>query len=313
MKKPYVGSPDLEVALSDERDLKVGKYEWKYGEKGRAGSYVVCLGQSSSSSQPSRIEPLFVPHQIDFILPLGNDQRYTQFVSKCFWVPWYRSDKQEEYEVPGKGVCARVELAQLPKDYLICFKEALEIPSDEGGRREEASHSENSNFCNNDLRLFLSILTGWNLVIVFPAVDVKPDKRRFPFKKSPRPADVFCFRKEQETRIAIRRKYPGEEGTMDWTSATLVEKVHVETKTQTLYLKFRSRQTGRKLNLPTVTAAEGETDPEMDKIETWAITVASGSGDIFATINVRLISGYLTDTYLRSSIVTRTLLTIHLF
>ena len=91
---------------------------------------------------------------------------------------------------------------------------------------------------------------------------------------------------------------------MDWTSATLVEKVHVETKTQTLYLKFRSRQTGRKLNLPTVTAAEGETDPEMDKIETWAIKVASGSGDIFATINVSLISGYVTDTYLRSSIAT---------
>ena len=106
----------------------------------------------------------------------------------------------------------------------------------------------------------------------------------FNTRSNPRHADVLCFRKGGETRVVIRRK-DDEGDTIDWTSATLVQ-VNVDTSIERLTLQLTSRQTGRKLGLATVTAAEVETKKEADKTETWFITVASGSGELRSAIKV---------------------------
>ena len=234
-----------------------------------------------------------MPDKIDFVLPLGEDRRYTRFDSRHFWVPCYRSDKEEEFEVPGKAVFSRVELIPLPGNYPLCFEEDSDDSTGitrESRQNESVSHLETTYFCNTNLQWFFTFLTGWSLVVVFSAMDVQPDKHRLSFNKRPRPADVMCFRKGLETRVAIRTKDPDDETTIDWISATLVEQLHVKTQVQKLYLMLRSRKKGRKLTLASVTAADGKTDTGLDKTETWVVTVASGSGELFAIINVSVVS-----------------------
>ena len=195
--------------------------------------------------------------------------------------------------MPDKAVFSRVELVPLPGDYPLCFEEDSDASTDmtrESRRNHAVSHLESTHFCNTSLQRFFAALTGWSLVVVFPAMHVQPDKHRLPFNKSPRPADVMCFRKGLETRLAIRMKDPDDETTIDWISATLVEQVQVKTMAQKLYLTLTSRKKGRKLTLASVTAADGKSDTVLDKTETWVVTVASGSGELFAIINVSVVS-----------------------
>ena len=234
-----------------------------------------------------------MPDKIDFVLPLGGDRRYTRLDSRHFWVPCYRSDKEEEYEKPGKAVFSSVELVPLPGNYPLCFEEDSDNPTGitrESRQNEAVNHLETTNFCNTNMQWFFTVLTGWSLVVVFSAMDVEPDKHRLSFSKRPRPADVMCFRKGLETRVAIRMKDPDNETTIDWISATLVEQVHVKTQAQKLYLMLTSRKKGRKLTLASVTAADGKTGTSLDKTETWVVTVASDSGELFAIINVSVVS-----------------------
>lgn len=246
-----------------------------------------------------------MPCKFDFTLLLGEDQRYSRLGSKFFWVPWYRSNKEEEYEYPENAVFARAELVTLPKEYLICFEDESTIsnaiaPESEIG--ETVSHFETTKFCNNNLQRFLSTLTGWNLIIIFAAMDVQPEKRKLPLKRRQRPADVFCFRKGQETRVAIRRKDDVEEITIDWISAILV-KMDVDTSTGKLSLELESREMGQMLTLATVTAADGEKQSRAasprTETETWVVTVANGSGEIFGIINVSVIPRCVVHTILR--------------
>ena len=234
-----------------------------------------------------------MPDKIDFVLPLGEDRRYTRFDSRHFWVPCYRSDKEEEYQDTGKAVFSSVELVPLPGNYPLCFEEESDTSTSitrESQRNEAVSHLDTTHFCNTNLRRFFTVLTDWSLVVLFPAMDVQPDKHRLPFNKRPRPADVMCFRKGLETRVAIRMKDPEDETTIDWISATLIERVQVKTRVEELYLTLTSRKKGRKLTLATVTAADGKTDTGLDKTETWIVTVAGGSGELFAIINVSVVS-----------------------
>ena len=235
-----------------------------------------------------------MPDKIDFVLPLWGDRRYTRFDSEHFWVPCYRSNKPEEYELPDKAVFSSVELVPLPDNYPLCFEEdsgASNGMTRDSQRNEAVSHLGITHFCNTNLQRFFTVLTGWSLVVVFSAMDAQPDKHWLPFSKNPRPADVMCFRKGPETRVAIRMKDPDDETTIDWISATLVEQVHVKTRVEKLYLMLSSRKKGRKLTLASVTAADGKTDTGLDKTETWVVTVASGSGELFAIINVSVVSG----------------------
>ena len=292
---PYEDSLALKVSLSDRWLLALSKIKWDHAERGGAGSLVLCLlRQSASSTQPSRIEPLFVPDKIDFVLPLGGDRRYTRFDSRHFWAPCYRSDKEGEYELPGKAAFSSVELVPLPGNYPLCFEEDSGDCTGitrESRQNEAVSHLETTHFCSTNLQWFFTVLTDWSLVVIFSAMDVQPDKHRLPFKNRPRPADVMCFRKGLETRVAIRTKDPDDETTIDWISATLVEQVHVKTQVQKLYLMLTSRKKGRKLILASVTAADGKTDTALDKTEKWVVTVESGAGELFAIINVSVVSG----------------------
>ena len=260
---------------------------------------MVCLRQLLRSTQTSRLEPLFVPDNIDFTLSLGRDQRfdfpsslgrdrrYTALGSESFWVPRYRSNLEEEYERPGKAIFDRVELTRIHKKYFICFKEACDEPHDpvrEPVREEGTNHPGTPNSWNKDLQHFLNTLTGWNLLVIFVASDVRRKTRTYSLNRRPTPrlADVLCFQKLGETRIAIRRK-DAEYETIDWTTAELVE-INVDTSIERLTLKLESRQTGTKLALATVTAADVETNNDTDKTETWHITVASGSGELRTVI-----------------------------
>ena len=292
LKSPYEDSLALKVNLSDRWLLALSRYKWDHARRGGAGSFVLCLQrQSSSSTQPSRLEPLFVPDKIDFVLPLGGDRRYTRIDSRHFWVPYYRSDQEKEYEKKQeKAVCLSVELVPLPDTYPLCFGEDSDDSAGitrESQRNETVTHLETTHFCNTNLQRFFTALTGWKLVVVFSATDVQPDKHRLPFNKRSRPADVMCFRTGLETRVAIRMKDPDDETTIDWISATLVEQVEVKTMVQKLYLMLKSRKKGRRLTLASVTAADGKMETVWNKTETWVVTVASGSGEIFAIINVR--------------------------
>ena len=246
---------------------------------------MTCLRHSLDSTQPSRLEPLYVPHSIDFVLPLKNDQKYTRLGSKSFWVPHYRSNLEEEYEWPEeKAVLDRAELVPLRKDYFVCFGKA-ETSHDTA---DPTTHLEITDSCEKDLQRFLSVLTGWDLLVVFSATDARPERRGPSINRRPKPADVLCFRKEQEeqeTRIAIRRKDAEEEYTIHWTTATLVE-AHVKTEHEKLNLKLKSRQEGPKLALASVTAVEGTVENDIDKTEMWVVSVASGSGEIRSIINV---------------------------
>ena len=294
LKNPYEDSLALEVNLSDRWLLALSKYKWNHAERGGEGSFVLSLlKQSSSSTQPSRLEPLFVPDKIDFVLPLEGDRKYTRFESRHFWVPCYRSDKEEQYEEPGPAVFASIKLVPLPDNYPLCFEEDSDASTSitrESQRNEAVSHLHTTHFCNTNLQRFFTALTNWSLVVVFSAMDVQPDQHRLPFNKRPRPADVLCFRKGLETRVAIRTKDPDDETTIDWISATLIERVQVKTMVEKLYLMLTSRKKGRKLTLASVTAADGKTDTGSDKTETWVVTVASGSGELFAIINVSVVS-----------------------
>ena len=193
---------------------------------------------------------------------------------------------EEEYELPeDKAVFESVGLAPLRNEYCICFEEASGSSYDTAYgtvNKEAVNHLETTVSCNENLQQFLSILTGWDLLVVFPATDAQP-KRRLPKKE--RPADVLCFRNGQETRITVRRKNSDEGYTIDWTSATLAE-MHVDTKASKLEVKLISIQKGQTLTLATVTAADGETEKITDKMETWVVTVASGSGELYRIINV---------------------------
>ncbi|KAF6220118.1 hypothetical protein HO133_003249 [Letharia lupina] len=122
---------------------------------------------------------------------------------------------------------------------------------------------------------------NWNLLVVFSATDVQPRWRGPSFNK--RPADRIHFRKGQETRVAIQRKDTDEGYNIDWKSATLVN-VDVTTEAEKPDLKLTSRQKGRNLVLATVTAADGDTETGTDKTETWVVTVASGSGELYRII-----------------------------
>ena len=237
-----------------------------------------------------------MPDKIDFVLPLGEDRRYTRFESRHFWVPCYRSDKEEEYEEPGKAVFSSVELVPLPGNYPLCFEEDSDNFTGitrECRQNEAVNHLEATHFCNNNMQWFFTVLTDWSLVVVFSAMHVQPDKHRLHFSKRPRPADVMCFRKALETRVAIRMKDPDDETTIDWISATLVEQVHVQTQVQKLYLMLRSRKKGRNLTLASVTAVDGKTNTGLDKTETWVVTVETGSGELFAIINVSVVSRFI--------------------
>ena len=246
------------------------------------------MAQPMAQGNTSRLEPLFISSEIDFMMSIGMNKTYTEFVSDSFWVPRYRSDQENKYEKPDKGNFRCVELVHLDEERKICFEEASGIPpdaSDNTVQRAVLNHGETIMSCNENLQQFLNTLTGWDLLVVFSAKDIQQRKKWGRRHPRPGPADVFCFRKDQQTRIAIRRKDVEDGRTIDWTTAALVT-ADVDTKKQELDFEFPSTQNGRKLSLATITAAEDETNESEGKTETWIITVVSHSDEIHSKLRV---------------------------
>ena len=189
-----------------------------------------------------------------------------------------------------KAVCKEVHLVPLTGKHLIRFEEVSETvhrTACKTDKHEELNHLQSTNYCNKSLQQFISILTGWTLLVVFPATDVR--HRSSGILRTTQKlglADVLCFRKERETRIAIRRRDVKEGYTIEWIVAA-VSKVDVDTKVQELDFKLTSRQTGRKLVLGTLTAADCRTRNGTEETETWIVTVTDDSGGLHSILRVR--------------------------
>ena len=225
-----------------------------------------------ASSLHSWLEPFFVPSHFDFTIPLQNDQGHTQFVSKHLWVPVYRSNVRDRYEEPKEeGIFDKVELVQLRKEHTFNFKAPFETVFTMGNSQDYS------------LQDFLKSLTGWDLRAVFFAAEVHQHNRWRSSSKGT--YEVLCFRKGEETRIAMRKQHADDKSAIKWTTAKLVDP-HVDTKAQKLEAQLSAVQRGKFLILDSVTAAAGETQSSPKKPERWSFTVERGAADVHRALAV---------------------------
>lgn len=216
-----------------------------------------------------------MPHNFDFTLPLENDQRYNKLVSEYLWVPEYRSNVTDRYEEPkdnieDKGIFQSVELVRLRKPYLFNF----EAGSDTSGPSSAPVE------LLPKLQLFLKALTGWNPLTVFFATEVR--QRRMSLGSRKGSADVLCFRKDNEKRIAIRRRSV-DQSTIEWMTATLENSNDLNNSK--LKITMKSSQTGKKLVLATMTATDGDAKKPTGKSEDWIFTINGGARKIDYTLS----------------------------
>ena len=281
--------------ILDKRRLVLHNSHWASGAGGGEGFHVACLSHLLESSKHSRLEPLFIPHEIDFVLPSNKNQRYTELVFKSFWVPEYSSDLGWNHDRPTtKGNFECVDLVpNNEEEYRIKFEEISMMSSNMANEsaNQENRHIEIVDYCNGNLRQFLSKLTestGWELLLVFPAN--RKRKAIFAASSSSSSVDVlyFCNIESKEKRLAIRRKSKTEM-TLEWISATLTrdEKVHVNSRTKKLHVKVTCvLRGGKTLALKTVTATGGTTKRPSDKAEDWTLKAKNGSAEIWHIMNV---------------------------
>ena len=279
--------------MSKYKTLTVYKHEWKcstktFAENDGNGSQVVCSKHMLQDSRSSRLEPLFVPNNFDFTLPLQNvnDHRYTKLVSKNLLVPEYRSNVRNRYEVPdNKGIYDSVELVWLRNAYPFDFEA--------GSQDDSQPQSSHVDFTLPSLRLFLKSLTGWSPLVFFSATDVR---QKALWRPSKGPADVLCFEKDNVKRIAIRRKFAVDESTIEWVTATLEKSLYI--KPSKLEMTLKLRQNGKYLALAALEATDGDAEKPIQQSEDkkdWIFTVNIikgsagntewGARDIDSTLN----------------------------
>ncbi|MCJ1422212.1 hypothetical protein MMC29_000091 [Sticta canariensis] len=271
LKEPFDENALFNEQIPMHKTLTVYKHEWKCSSTRSAendgnGSHVVCSKHILQDSQSSRLEPLFVPNNFDFTLPLQNfnDHRYTKLVSKYLLVPEYRSNVRDRYEVPNdKGIYDSVELVWLRNAYPFDF--------DAGSQDDSQPQSSHVDFALPSLRLFLKSLTGWSPLVFFSATDVRHKPL---WRSSKGPADVLCFKKDNVKRIAIRRKFPVDESTIEWVTATLEKSLLIEPSKLKMTLKLS--QKGKNVALASLKATNGDAEKPMQQSEDkkdWIFTV----------------------------------------
>lgn len=283
LKEPLRESPlrEFEINIPYHKNFTVCEHKWECSNKesarkGGKGSLVVSSQHFLQRAQSSRLEPLFVPHNFDFTLPLENDQRYNKLVSEYLWVPEYRSNVTDRYEEPkdnidDKGIFQSVELVRLRKPYLFNF---------EAGSDTSGPSSAPVELLPN-LQRFLKALTGWNPLTVFFATEVQQKKRMRHSRKGS--ADVLCFRKDDEKRIAIRRRSVDDQSTIEWMTATLESSNDLNNSK--LKITMKSRQKGKKLVLATMTATDGDAKKPTGESEDWIFTINGGARKIDNTLS----------------------------
>lgn len=165
-------------------------------------------------------------------------------------------DRYEEPKnnVEDKGTFKNVELVCLREPQFFDFE----------ADSEDISRPESS-------PVFLEALTGWKPLIVFSATEVAQKKERWAVRRTQikGPADVLCFEKNEEKRIAIRM-IEKDENDIKWMTATLESSRHNDLM---LDMTLNSRQYGRKLALATVTATEGAAGKPTQQSEHWSFGV----------------------------------------
>lgn len=173
-------------------------------------------------------------------------------------VPEYYSNVRDRYEEPtDKGIYDRVELVWLRNAYLFDFE----------ADSENTSHL----LILPNLRQFLQALTGWNPLVVFPAIEVLRKSWAMGHSSSKGSADVLCFQKGEEIRIVIRRKSPRDGSTIQWMTAIL--KGSLDIKPSKLEMTLTSMQKGKRLALSTVTATDEEAETPTRQSEKWYFIV----------------------------------------
>lgn len=264
----------------------VQKFNWQsdyqQGRDQRSGTQVACLRDSNKHMQFSRLEPWFIPDAVDFALPPGKDQTFNRLVLESLWVPRYCSDESSwRASLPEKGNFEKVELARSSKKIEIEFNVRQNSPPDTADRiaTQGTSHKPNieSPCYNNNLQELLSILTGWSSISIFSA---RGFRQRGRFGHSTKdPANVLCFQKNGEKRIAIRtfKATDKDANTLDWRTATLVEDdkdgVHVNTAKKELDIILASMQKGQTLDLSSISAVGSRGSIEPGR---WVFTMDSG-------------------------------------
>lgn len=246
---------------------------------GGKGSLVVCSQHFLQRAQSSRLEPLFVPHNFDFTLPLENDQRYNKLVSEYLWVPEYRSNVTDRYEEPkdnieDKGIFQSAELVRLRKPYSFNFEAGSEDTSSPSSAHVGLTLPHLQLLPN--LQRFLKALTGWSPLAVFFAAEVQ--QKTWKRHSSKGSADVLCFRKDNERRIAIRRRSIDDASTIEWMTATLENWNGFDPFK--LKITMKSKQKGKKLAVATVTATDGDAKKPTGESEDWVFTVNGGAKEI---------------------------------
>ena len=272
LKEPVDGHCTFDKQTADHRRLTIQEFKWDSTVPEGKGSYAACL----EHTHPSRLEPLFIPKNLDFALPLGTGQRYNRLVSKGLWVPQYQSDKAFWVaDRPKRGNFEEVKLVCSSKTYSIGFEEDSDIPPNlpqESSTKGGGHHLETTKSCNKNLQQLLSILTGWTLIVIFSTTRFKQKKRMSPNKG---PADVLVFQRNREKRIVIRSFRPSDTdgNTIDWMTATLIDdrnQVHVNSEKRKLDVLLASMHKGQTLALSSVSAAGEEVEIEPAR---WLFTV----------------------------------------
>lgn len=176
--------------------------------------------------------------------------------------------EEPKSNVEDKGTFESVELVWLRDAYSFEFEAAAEDNS-----RPEST--------NTKLLEFLKALTGWNLLVVFSAKEVAQHKKIMPASRKG-PADVLCFQRNEEKRIAIRsiRK---DESTIEWMTATVESSLDISSSILDMTLK--SRQKGSKLALAMVTATEGNAGKSTEQSEHWRFRVNGDARDVDCKLN----------------------------
>ncbi|MCJ1268928.1 hypothetical protein MMC22_008816 [Lobaria immixta] len=292
LKEPLRENPlrEFEINIPYHKNFTVREHKWECSNeesarKGGKGSRVVSSQHFLQRAQSSRLEPLFVPHNFDFTLPLENDQIYNKLVSEYLWVPEYRSNVTDRYEEPKDdmgdgGIFKSVELVRLRKPYLFSFEAGSEDTSRPSSAPVQLTLPHLQLLPN--LQRFLKALTGWNPLTVFFATEVQ--QRRMMWHSRKRSADVFCFQKDKEKRIAVRfrSKSADDESTIEWMTATF--KSSRATPPSKLEMTLKFRQNGSKLVLATVIATDEDTERQTSLSEYWIFTV-NGAREIDYKLN----------------------------
>lgn len=184
-------------------------------------------------------------------------------------------DRYEEPKdnVKDRGIFDSVELVWLREPQFFDFEADSEDIS-----RPQSSHVKLT------LPNFLEALTGWKPLVVFSATEVAQKKERWAIRRTQNkgPADVLCFQKNVEKRIAIRM-IEKDESDIKWITATLESSL--DTEPSVLDMTLNSRQNGRKLALASVTATEGDTGKPTQQSEHWSFRVEGAARDIDCKLN----------------------------